>query len=225
MATSARRRFWGSSRASNSLNRARTVLCYSRVGNSQMSLPNVADRSFASKAVEALHPCTSAALPKADVNSPPWLPPLSATSRPEQVQQAEQGFAVGTRVTSRPPPRSVRAAFPHTAPTSGIDGKSVPYTSQRPVPRLPGSKSGACFVGAHSPRPLPFAPPTPQQYLSCFVRRLPSYYGMAQTSHARASSATAPHLPDADRPAHATSDGQTRDLPASDAIPLHVMWP
>ena len=25
--------------------------------------------------------------------------------------------------------------------------------------------------------------------------------------------------------AHATSDGQTRDLPASDAIPLHVMWP
>jgi hypothetical protein len=29
-------------------------------------------------------------------------------------------FAVGTRVTSRPPPRSVRAAFPHTAPTSGI---------------------------------------------------------------------------------------------------------
>jgi hypothetical protein len=35
-------------------------------------------------------------------------------------------FAVGTRVTSRPPPRSVRAAFPHTAPTSGIDGNSVP---------------------------------------------------------------------------------------------------
>ena len=26
--------------------------------------------------------------------------------------------AVGTRVTSRPPHRSVRAAFPHTAPTS-----------------------------------------------------------------------------------------------------------
>jgi hypothetical protein len=30
--------------------------------------------------------------------------------------------------------------------------------------------------------------------------------------HDRASSASAPHLPDADRPAHATSDGQTRDL-------------
>jgi hypothetical protein len=34
-----------------------------------------------------------------------------------------------------------------------------------------------------------------------------------------------PRLPDADRPAHATSDGQTWDLPASDAIRLHVMWP
>jgi hypothetical protein len=29
-------------------------------------------------------------------------------------------FAVGTRVTSRPPHRSVHAAFPHTAPTSGV---------------------------------------------------------------------------------------------------------
>src|SRR6478752_1941467 len=28
--------------------------------------------------------------------------------------------AVGTRVTSRPPHRTVRAAFPHTAPTSGV---------------------------------------------------------------------------------------------------------
>ena len=43
----------------------------------------------------------------------------------EQVQQMERD-AVGTRVTSRPPLRSGRAAFPHTAPTSGIDGNSVP---------------------------------------------------------------------------------------------------
>jgi hypothetical protein len=28
--------------------------------------------------------------------------------------------AVGTRVTARPPHRTVRAAFPHTAPTSGV---------------------------------------------------------------------------------------------------------
>jgi hypothetical protein len=38
------------------------------------------------------------------------------------------------------------------------------------------------------------------------------------------TSATAPHLPDAGRQRQRRS-GQTRDLPASDAIPLHVMWP
>src|SRR5437868_6365112 len=41
-------------------------------------------------------------------------------------QAALPTFAVGTRVTSRPPHRSVRAAFPHTAPTSGIDGSTLP---------------------------------------------------------------------------------------------------
>ena len=49
------------------------------------------------------------------------LVPLPVVSR-----CSKKLFAVGTRVTSRPPPRSVRAAFPHTAPTSGIDGNSVP---------------------------------------------------------------------------------------------------
>ena len=34
--------------------------------------------ALASKAAEAVRPCTSAAPRKADVNSPPWLPPLSA---------------------------------------------------------------------------------------------------------------------------------------------------
>src|SRR5947209_11796278 len=42
-------------------------------------------------------------------------------------------FAVGTRVTSRPPPRSVRAAFPHTAPTSGNDASTLSYASQHRV--------------------------------------------------------------------------------------------
>src|SRR6266540_1842715 len=37
----------------------------------------------------------------------------------------------------------------------------------------------------------------------------------------------APRLPDADHRTHTASDddGRTRDLPASVAIPLHVMWP
>jgi hypothetical protein len=29
-------------------------------------------------------------------------------------------IAVGTVIANRPPPRSVRAEFPHTAPTSGV---------------------------------------------------------------------------------------------------------
>jgi hypothetical protein len=41
--------------------------------------------------------------------------PTTAASRCSKMP-----FAVGTRVTSRPPHRSVRAAFPHTAPTSGV---------------------------------------------------------------------------------------------------------
>src|SRR5438105_9276306 len=48
------------------------------------------------------------------------------------------------------------------------------------------------------------------------------------TSRVRASSATAPHLPDADRRTRHTArddGGQTRDLPGSDTILLHVMWP
>jgi DNA invertase Pin-like site-specific DNA recombinase len=46
-------------------------------------------------------------------------------------KQGVRYVAVGTRVTSRPPLRSVRAAFPHTAPTSGIDGNDLPYANQR----------------------------------------------------------------------------------------------
>ena len=52
--------------------------------------------------------------------------PIPDPSRCSIMRATEACFAVGTRVTSRPPHRSVRAAFPHTAPTSGIDGKSLP---------------------------------------------------------------------------------------------------
>jgi hypothetical protein len=45
------------------------------------------------KAAEAVRPCTSATPPKADVNSPPWLPPLSAMSGPSALQQT--GYLLG----------------------------------------------------------------------------------------------------------------------------------
>ena len=50
---------------------------------------------------------------------------LQGLNRPPRVKSRHFGrrpttFAVGTRVTSRPPHRSVRAQFGHTAPTLGV---------------------------------------------------------------------------------------------------------
>src|SRR6476659_5507318 len=124
------------------------------------------------------------------------------TSVFDSMQQFGEPFAVGTRVTSRPPPhRSVRAAFPHTAPTSGTDGSTLPYASQHPVSRLSGTEPGTCLVDSHSPWPLPFAPPTPQRIAPlCSSASQLLWHG--QTSGVRTSSATAPRLPDADGPSH-----------------------
>src|SRR6516165_10412834 len=112
-------------------------------------------------------------------------------------------FAVGSRVTSRPPHRSVRAAFPHTAPTSGPDGKQSAVCVLAPVTREPGAESSACFASPHSPRSLPLAPPTPQR-IAPLCSPASQLLWRGQTSRIRASSATAPHLPDADRPSHTT---------------------
>src|SRR5215831_6853052 len=81
----------------------------------------------------------------------------------------------------------------------------------------------ADFAGAHSPWPPPFAPPTPRR-IAPLCSPASQLLWRGPTSRVRASSASAPHLPDAGRQRRRRS-GQTRDLPASDAIPLHVMWP
>src|SRR5205823_2631488 len=59
-------------------------------------------------------------------------------------------MAVGNRVTLVPPPRTGRAAFPHPAPTSDSDGKTLRPSVRAPasVTRLPGSVSGACVAGS-----------------------------------------------------------------------------
>src|SRR5712691_10365002 len=75
----------------------------------------------------------------------------------------EVAMAVGNRVTLVPPPRTGRAAFPHPAPTSDSDGKTLRPSVRAPasVTRFPGSVSGACVAGSRSPRPPPFAPSPP----------------------------------------------------------------
>src|SRR6266704_772396 len=108
---------------------------------------------------------------------------------------ASAAIAVGTPITERPPHRTVRAAFPHTAPTSGVDGE-LAVCAPAPVTRLPGTEPGTCYAVPHSLWPPPLAPPAPQRIAprcspaSQLLRR-------GLTSHPRASSATAPHLPDA----------------------------
>src|ERR1700724_3441184 len=78
--------------------------------------------------------------------------------------------------------------------------------------RLPGSESGACWLVPCSPRPPPFAPPTPT---SVARRRSPAsqllWRGL--TSHARASPASAHHLPDADQGATALARREISRFP------------
>src|SRR5205823_9267962 len=79
-----------------------------------------------------------------------------------------------------------------------------------PVTHLPGSASGACFAGSHSPWPLPFAPPAPRRSRP-LCSSASQLLWQSLTSRDRASSATAPRLPDADR--RQLPNGRSRDLP------------
>jgi hypothetical protein len=84
-------------------------------------------------------------------------------------------------------------------------GSHLGYPRQRfavckPAPgtRLCGSESGACLVDPHSPWSPPFAPPAPLR-IAPLCSSASQLLWQGQTSLVRASSATAPHLPDAGR--------------------------
>src|SRR3974390_1277391 len=144
--------------------------------------------------------------------------------------------AVGTRVASRPPHRPVLAAFPHTVPTSGTDNQAMRLDVCSPAlalrqPRAPGAESGSWRGGPHFPWSPSFAPPTPPPApaattdLGCAL-----FAGFPATmtgldfprpciiGYGSSPSRCGPSL-------SRDVDGQTWDLPASDAIRLHVMWP
>jgi hypothetical protein len=78
------------------------------------------------------------------------------------------------------------------------------------VTRAPGTVSGACFAGSRSPWPPPFAPPAPLR-LGPHCSSASQLLWQSLTSRDRASSATAPRLPDADR--RPLPNGRSRDLP------------
>jgi hypothetical protein len=122
------------------------------------------------------------------------------------------------------PPAQIRTSgFPAYGSHLGCRRQKVAVCEPTPVTRWSGTESSTCFTSPHSPRSLPFAPPTPLR-IAPLCSSASQLLWQSQTSRVRSSSATAPHLPDAGRQRQCHS-GQTRDLPASDAILLHVMWP
>src|SRR6201981_4238353 len=102
-----------------------------------------------------------------------------------------------------------------------------------PVTRLPSSASGACFAGLHSPWSPPFAPLAPPQLPppqtapqgAPLCSPASQLLWRSPTSHARASSATAPRPPHADRrtpPQSLAKHRQTREPPGSETAPFHL---
>ncbi len=119
--------------------------------------------------------------------------------------------AVGTGLAASPPRRSRRAAFPHRAPVSG--DTVAPFgvwathaVAQRDRDGAGDTPTRFCARSvpgrAVSPCPGAFPPSTPLPRAR-HCSQTSSVLRTGPTSPARASSATAPHLPDADRAAAA----------------------
>src|SRR5262249_21312687 len=122
--------------------------------------------------------------------------------------------------------------FPAYGSCLGCVTAQVAVYAPAPVTREPGSESSTCFAGAYSPWPPPFAPPTPLRPPPQTPPRWASlalFAGFIATmtrsdfscpciiGYGSSPSRCGPSL-------SRDADGQTRDLPASDAIPLHVMF-
>ena len=66
------------------------------------------------------------------------------------VREIPRRVAVGTRVTPRPPPRSVRAPLCIRLLPRVFDGE-LAVCVPAPVTHFPGPEPGACFADPHSP--------------------------------------------------------------------------
>src|SRR6516164_3474350 len=97
-----------------------------------------------------------------------------------------------------PPARIRTCSFPAYGSYLGSKRQMLAVCAPAPVTRSPGSASGTRFAGSHFPWSPPFAPPAPQR-IAPLCSPASQLLWRSPTSHARASSATAPHLPDADQ--------------------------
>src|SRR5215471_20523720 len=98
-------------------------------------------------------------------------------------QHPDATVAVGTRITSSRADPYVQFSRIRLLPR--VTTANACHMRASAVTRLPGSASGTCFAGSHSPWSPPFAPLAPLQLpprgllrrVLRFVRRLHSYYG------------------------------------------------
>ena len=123
--------------------------------------------------------------------------------------------------------------FPAYGSCLGCVTAQVAVYAPAPVTREPGPEPSACFAGAYSPWPPPFAPPTPLRpppqtppqwaFLALFAGFIATMTRSDFSCPCIIGFGSSPSRcgPSLSR----DSDGQTRDLPASGAILLHVMWP
>src|SRR5215467_13136106 len=147
------------------------------------------------------------------------LPAVWSPSLPLDITTTWTGLLVLAGLTPAGMAASLAAPDPDE-PNSSIrllpwvfDGEALQLAVRGSAPgsRVSGSGSGACFAGPRFPWPLPLAPPPPQpaaQLCSAASQLL----WQSLTSPNRASVATAPRLPTADRPP-SRAFGRSGDLP------------
>src|SRR3974390_1714127 len=120
-------------------------------------------------------------------------------------------------------------SFPAYGSCLGCVTAQVAVYAPAPLTRESGSESSTCFAGPYFPWPSPFAPPTPPRppFQWAFLALFAGFIATMTRSdfscpciigYGSSPSRCGPSL-------SLDADGRTRDLPGSDTIPLHVMWP
>src|ERR1700730_10841046 len=137
----------------------------------------------------------------------------SCNARPDhtlgQTEKHSARSAVGRSLLTAPRPDPCVQNSRTRLPPWVSDGE-LAVCAPAPVTRIFGTVSEACFAGSHSPWPPPLAPPAPQ-WPKPPCSSASQLLWRSLTSRDRASSATAPRLPDADR--RLLPNGRSRDLP------------
>jgi hypothetical protein len=123
----------------------------------------------------------------------------ASTSRTTGLMLCSKKTCRGRDASCLAPPAQIRTCgFPAYGSYLGSKRQVLAVCEPAPLTRLCGSESGACFASPHSPWSPPLAPPAPQR-IAPLCSPASQLLWRSPTSHARASSATAPRLPDADR--------------------------